>query len=88
MVYDLAAFDPNALATVSLDGSIHTWDLRTDGRRPHLSYNAWHIGGTQVKFNRQDPNILASAHDSCVYVWDHRNGSAPLAKVEAHAQRC
>ena len=29
-------------------------------------------GGTQVKWNRQDPNVLASSHMDEVLIWDRR----------------
>lgn len=29
-------------------------------------------GGTQVKFNRRDENVLASSHMNEVHIWDRR----------------
>ncbi|KAF9042810.1 hypothetical protein BDZ89DRAFT_1128414 [Hymenopellis radicata] len=43
--------------------------------------------GTQVKWNRQDPNILASAHANQVLIWDRRKGSLPISKIDAHTSK-
>lgn len=40
--------------------------------------------GTQVKWNRQDPHIVASAHAGYVLLWDDRKGALPLATVHSH----
>ncbi|KEP54408.1 putative RWD, RING finger and WD repeat protein C11E3,05 [Rhizoctonia solani 123E] len=42
---------------------------------------------TQVKWNRQDPHLLASAHDTSLLIWDDRHGSVPLATIRAHDSR-
>lgn len=42
---------------------------------------------TQVKWNRQDPHLLASAHDTSLLIWDDRRGSVPLATLPAHESR-
>lgn len=42
---------------------------------------------TQVKWNRQDPHLLASAHDTSLLIWDNRRGSVPLATLPAHESR-
>ncbi|KAF8758508.1 WD40 repeats protein [Rhizoctonia solani] len=42
---------------------------------------------TQVKWNRQDPHLLASAHDTSLLIWDDRYGSVPLATIQAHDSR-
>ena len=49
-----------------------------------MSFCDWFAGATQVKYNRQDPNILASAHDKYLYIWDTRMGARELRKIEAH----
>ncbi|KAF8060765.1 hypothetical protein FPV67DRAFT_1423352 [Lyophyllum atratum] len=41
-------------------------------------------GGTQVKWNRQDANILASSHSNEVLIWDRRKGSLPTKRIKAH----
>ncbi|QRV86136.1 cytosolic Fe-S cluster assembly factor NBP35 [Ceratobasidium sp. AG-Ba] len=42
---------------------------------------------TQVKWNRQDPHLLASAHDTSLLIWDDRHGSVPLYEIPAHESR-
>ncbi|KAJ7184758.1 hypothetical protein C8R46DRAFT_1158882 [Mycena filopes] len=44
-------------------------------------------GGTQVKWNRQDPHVLASSHAGEVLVWDRRKGSLPSARLRAHRSK-
>lgn len=48
--------------------------------------NAWNkLPVTRIKWNRQDPNILASAHDEGkVSVWDIRKSVTPLCNITAH----
>jgi WD40 repeat protein len=42
---------------------------------------------TQVKYNRQNPNELASSHGEYVHIWDDRKGSVPVTIVRAHNQK-
>lgn len=83
---NFSAFDPDVLATCAVDSYVHCWDLR-DVRRPEkpvMTFADWNAGATQVKWNRQDPNILASAHDRFLRIWDKRKGAYPLKSIEAH----
>lgn len=80
---NFSAHDPNTLATCSIDSFVHCWDLRAY-QRPVISFCDWFAGATQVKYNRTDPHILASAHDKYLYIWDTRMGARPLRKIEAH----
>jgi hypothetical protein len=43
--------------------------------------------GTQVKWNRQNPNILASSHSDSVLIWDRRKGSLPVNEIKAHSSK-
>ncbi|KAF4623173.1 hypothetical protein D9613_001382 [Agrocybe pediades] len=56
---------------------------RVHDRRAHLSV----AGGTQVKWNYQDANILASSHSNEVLIWDRRKGSLPVTKIAAHTSK-
>lgn len=79
--------DPNVLATCSADTYINLWDFR-DTRRPTRlkSMCGWTTPIHQVKFNRRNPFLLASAHDSEIRIWDIRRESQPILKhVSAHA---
>ncbi|CAJ0852094.1 9793_t:CDS:10 [Entrophospora sp. SA101] len=64
-------FNPDGLATCSVDTFIHLWDLRRP-KKPVRSFCAWTAGATQVKFNGKNEYILASSHDRDVMIWDTR----------------
>ncbi|PFH60645.1 hypothetical protein XA68_10605 [Ophiocordyceps unilateralis] len=80
---NFSAHHPDLLATCSVDGYVHWWDLRRP-RQPVLTFCDWFAGATQVKFNRQDPHILASAHDRWLHIWDERRACEPLKSISAH----
>ncbi|PSN51284.1 WD repeat-containing protein 59 [Blattella germanica] len=75
-------FDPNLLASSSIDTFIHIWDVR-DPRRPSLSLSAV-AGATQVRWNRLSRYLLATAHDGDIKLWDQRKGTAPVQYIAAH----
>ncbi|KAF2135734.1 uncharacterized protein K452DRAFT_260221 [Aplosporella prunicola CBS 121167] len=83
---NLSAHHPDILATCSVDTFVHKWDLRASDR-PVFSYAQWDGGAAQVKWNRQDPHILASAHDKLLCIWDERKGVKPLRTIEAHKSK-
>ncbi|KAI5846190.1 hypothetical protein BZA05DRAFT_377720 [Tricharina praecox] len=83
---NFSAHEPNVLATCSVDSFVHCWDLRAP-RRPAISFCDWRAGATQVKYNRQNPYILASAHDRNVYIWDTRMGAREIRKIVAHSTK-
>ncbi|KJZ75882.1 hypothetical protein HIM_04706 [Hirsutella minnesotensis 3608] len=83
---NFSAHHPDLLATCSVDGYVHWWDLRRP-RQPVLTFCDWFAGATQVKFNRQDPHILASAHDRWLHIWDERRPSEPLKSISAHTSK-
>ncbi|SCV69342.1 BQ2448_2362 [Microbotryum intermedium] len=75
------------LATCGLDGRVFSWDLRTGyggARKPVWSVCSWGSGATQVKWNRREPHVIASAHDNKVLVWDDRFGAAPVTEIRGH----
>lgn len=74
--------DPNLLASCSVDTFIHIWDLR-DSRRPSLSLSAV-AEASQVRWNRISSNVLATAHDGDIKLWDQRKGTAPILYIAAH----
>lgn len=41
-------------------------------------------GATQVKWNRREPHVIASAHDSRVLIWDDRMGATPMTTINGH----
>ncbi|KAJ5166162.1 uncharacterized protein N7482_004943 [Penicillium canariense] len=78
-----SAFHPDILATCAVDSFVHCWDLRTPSR-PAISFSDWFTGATQVKWNRQDPHVIASSHDRYLRIWDDRMGAYPIKSIEAH----
>lgn len=82
---DWSLADPNMLASCSVDTFAHIWDLR-DGRRPAISLQAV-SGSSQVKWNKRKHNMLATAHDSDVRIWDPRNSSSPVKYIAAHLSK-
>ncbi|KAJ7148202.1 hypothetical protein C8R46DRAFT_1167201 [Mycena filopes] len=74
----------DVVASTGLDSWIWAWDLRAaKGGRAVFGLT----GGTQVKWNRQDPHVLASSHAGEVLVWDRRKGSLPSARLRAHRSK-
>ncbi|KAJ5143512.1 uncharacterized protein N7515_002299 [Penicillium bovifimosum] len=80
---NFSAFHPDLLATCSVDSFVHCWDLRAPSR-PAVSFSDWFTGATQVKWNRQDPHVIASSHDRFLRIWDDRMGAYPIKSIEAH----
>lgn len=80
---NFSAHHPDTLATCGVDSFIHCWDLRTPAR-PVMSFSDWFAGATQVKWNRQDPDVIASSHDKFLRIWDKRMGAYPIKSIEAH----
>ncbi len=78
--------EPNIVSSTGIDSWVWTWDLR-EPRKAIFGLCAFAAPGTQVKWNRQDPNILASAHANEVLLWDRRKGSLPISKIDAHTSK-
>lgn len=83
---NFSAHHLDLLSTCSVDGYVHWWDLRRP-RQPALTFCDCFAGATQVKFNRQDPHILASAHDRWLHIWDERRPCEPLKSISAHTSK-
>ncbi|KAI9670894.1 MAG: hypothetical protein M1817_003779 [Caeruleum heppii] len=80
---NFSAHHPDILATCAVDSFVHCWDLR-DPAKPSMTFCDWFAGATQVKWNRQEPHILASSHDKILRIWDDRKGAYPLKSIVAH----
>ncbi|KAK3298376.1 uncharacterized protein B0H64DRAFT_73624 [Chaetomium fimeti] len=83
---NFSAHHPDSLATCAVDGYVYCWDLRRP-RQPVLAFCDWFAGATQVKYSRQDPNVLASAHDRWLHIWDSRKSAEPLKTIDAHTSK-
>ena len=83
---NFSAHHPDILSTCAVDSFVHCWDLRNPAR-PAISFCDWFAGATQVKWNRQDPHIIASSHDKFLRIWDDRKGAYPLRSIEAHSTK-
>ncbi|KAL2142123.1 hypothetical protein VTI28DRAFT_1517 [Corynascus sepedonium] len=83
---NFSAHHPDSLATCAVDGYVYCWDLRRP-RQPVLAFCDWFAGATQVKYNRQDPYVLASAHDRWLHIWDTRRAAEPLKTIDAHTSK-
>ncbi|SCV00193.1 LAME_0G08152g1_1 [Lachancea meyersii CBS 8951] len=75
---------PEILATCSIDAYVHSWDMRSP-KRAYYSASVWSAGASQVKWNYQNPNVMASAHANDIYIWDLRKGCTPLHVLKGHA---
>ncbi|GAA5984809.1 hypothetical protein JCM10908_003515 [Rhodotorula pacifica] len=84
---------PEVLATSGMDGWVMQWDLRTGygstgrGRKPIWRASTWDSPATQVKFNRHEKHVIASAHGNIVHIWDDRMGATPVETVAGHSAR-
>ncbi|EGN97137.1 hypothetical protein SERLA73DRAFT_57400 [Serpula lacrymans var. lacrymans S7.3] len=82
--------EPDTVVSTGIDSWLWSWDLR-EPRKPVLGsevttheINDFVAAGTQVKWNRQDANVLASSHLNEVLIWDRRKGSLPTSRIKAH----
>ncbi|KAF2074004.1 hypothetical protein CYY_004680 [Polysphondylium violaceum] len=66
-------FDQNILATTSADSFINIWDLRSSKKAMKIKSLSSHIlSAVQVKWNKFNSNVLASAHEGNLKIWDLR----------------
>ncbi|KAJ7500604.1 hypothetical protein B0H11DRAFT_784912 [Mycena galericulata] len=76
------------VVSTGVDSWVWAWDLRAArGGRAVFGLSAFNSGGTQVKWNRQHPHVLASSHAGEVLIWDRRHGSLPTARLRAHRSK-
>ncbi|XP_023233650.1 GATOR complex protein WDR59-like isoform X1 [Centruroides sculpturatus] len=80
-----SSFDANVLATASIDTFIHLWDLR-DPKKPVTSLSAV-AGASQVKWNKVTENIIATAHEGEIRLWDPRKSTSPVQYISAHLSK-
>lgn len=86
---NFSAHHPDLLATCGVDSFVFVHDLRSH-RAPHHAaqkFADWEAGATQVKWNRQNDKIIASAHDKYLHIWDLRRGATPLSTITAHTTK-
>ncbi|GLB36811.1 putative WD40 repeats [Lyophyllum shimeji] len=76
----------DTVISTGIDSWLWAWDLR-EPRKPIFGLSAFEAGGTQVKWNRQDGNIIASSHYNEVLIWDRRKGSLPINRIKAHTSK-
>jgi WD40 repeat protein len=76
----------DVVVSTGIDSWLWAWDLR-EPRKPIFGLSAFKAGGTQVKWNRKDGNILASSHLNEVLIWDRRKGSLPVTQIRAHSSK-
>ncbi|KAK1232910.1 hypothetical protein PQX77_003923 [Marasmius sp. AFHP31] len=72
----------DTVVSTGIDSWVWGWDLRVP-RKPIFGLSP----GTQVKWNKRDPNILASSHANEVLIWDRRKGSLPVTSIQGHSSR-
>ncbi|KAI8970648.1 hypothetical protein BD414DRAFT_502118 [Trametes punicea] len=78
--------EPDIVISTGIDSWLWAWDLRTV-QKPIMGLCAFGPGGTQVKWNRVDGNILASSHSNEVLIWDRRKGSLPIQRIQEHSAK-
>ncbi|KAI0689793.1 hypothetical protein BC835DRAFT_1367485 [Cytidiella melzeri] len=78
--------DPDIVVSTGIDSWLWAWDLRITSK-PVMGLCAFNAGATQVKWNRQDGNLLASSHMNEVLIWDRRKGSLPITNIKAHSSK-
>ncbi|XP_053211853.1 GATOR complex protein WDR59-like [Panonychus citri] len=83
--FNWAPFDPNILASCSMDTFVYVWDLR-EHRRPCLGFSSV-VGPSQVKWSKSDENIIATALEGDIRIWDKRKVANPVHYISAHDQR-
>ncbi|KNG44977.1 wd repeat-containing protein [Stemphylium lycopersici] len=82
---NFSAHHPDLLATCGVDSFVFVHDLRS--RQAPLKLADYTAGATQVKWNRQNDKIIASAHDKHLHIWDVRHGATPLSTIAAHSTK-
>ncbi|KAH7398964.1 hypothetical protein DE146DRAFT_613869 [Phaeosphaeria sp. MPI-PUGE-AT-0046c] len=82
---NFSAHHPDLLATSGMDSYVFVHDLRT--QQAPLKLADWKAGAHQVKWNRQNDKIIASAHDKYLHIWDTRRPTKPLSTIAAHSTK-
>lgn len=86
---NFSAHHPELLATCGVDSFVFIHDLRKHRAGDYAAQKLadWKAGATQVKWNRQNDKIIASAHDRYLHIWDIRKGVTPLSTITAHTTK-
>ncbi|KAH9865020.1 hypothetical protein IAQ61_008966 [Plenodomus lingam] len=82
---NFSAHHPDFLATSGVDSFVFVHDLRSF--QAPLKLADFTAGATQVKWNRQNDKVIASAHDKYLHIWDIRKGATPLSTIAAHSTK-
>ena len=83
---DASSRQPDLLASSSIDGLVHSWDLR-DSRRPVQQFYTDSGSVHKVRLSPIDEHLLASARGNRYEVWDLRSPSKPARSIKAHDGR-
>ncbi|XP_050443841.1 GATOR complex protein WDR59 [Adelges cooleyi] len=75
-------FEPNIIASASMDSFVHIWDVRANAR-PSISLSTV-IGASKVRWNHLSKHLLATVHNGDVKIWDQRKSSNPIQYISAH----
>ena len=79
------------MVSASVSKSLYIWDLRLlhskRQRNKPVLFNDSSSYPNHVKWNKVDENLIASAHDSSVKMWDIRQFKAPIHYISAHQSR-
>ncbi|XP_013403899.1 GATOR complex protein WDR59 isoform X2 [Lingula anatina] len=83
---DWSPIEASSLATCSVDTYTFLWDIN-DQRRPIKSLQAV-SGANQVKWNKVNEHLLATAHDGDIRLWDTRDSKgSPVQYIAGHLQK-
>lgn len=77
-----SVFDPCLLATCSADTYTYLWDTRTP-KKPCMEFSAI-AGAGQVKWNKKNPDTLATVHEGGIRLWDKKKGNQTVHCISAH----
>ncbi|XP_033625882.1 GATOR complex protein WDR59-like [Asterias rubens] len=76
-----SVFEPDVLATCSVDTYIYLWDTR-EPKKPSVSFSTF-AGAAQVKWNKKNSNYLATVHEGDIRLWDKRKTSQAAQYISA-----
>ncbi|KAJ1501748.1 hypothetical protein HMI56_003066, partial [Coelomomyces lativittatus] len=68
---DWSPFQPDLLASCSLDSTVFLWDLRKPKKNVN-SFSVWTDGINVVRWNPNNIWLFATAHNNQVWIWDIR----------------
>ncbi|CAG9317459.1 unnamed protein product [Blepharisma stoltei] len=81
-IRDIKWNDANLITSCSTDSKLFAWDIRT--KEPAITFNATKgVGVYRLAWSHHSSDILASAHDTALKLWDARLPRKSLATVKA-----